>query len=1271
MDTPQQFIEQLYKESSSYQYPSQAENLANSLDTISDDIYSESERFVYELIQNADDACSDQKSGVEIHIEFTPNFIVISHTGREFSEADIKAISSVGNSQKTKNSNQTGYKGIGFKSVFGKSDLVYINSNKFSFRFDKNYWEKEREHKMPWQIIPIWCDNFEQELSNSRSFDSFPVSTAIRYENPTQLKEELSCLFSDTQIMLFLRNVKKITVDDSSGFVVDKIRDTKSNTVTIKKNGHTQSEWIVKDFTNLSIPEEIQIEINKDDKTPKKLKESKFTNISFAAKIVDGKLKRIENESIIFTYLPTKINWKFPFLVNADFLTNAAREAFHEDRFWNEWLFKMVAVKIFEWVAELAKTQEYKYQITSLIPNKLNSYSSNLKYSFNMGFDSALKKIAFIPNQKGDLLKANEALIDRTGINKIIGSDKLTQYCNKRYLVSLSDKSFVNSEINNIEKIINLDGVFTFDSNKLNNFLQPESLTSFINLTNNYAFIKFLYSNSELLSIDIQNLTFILDQKEILVSPNNIYIPVQNFEFSLEELRKNFQFIHESVWKNIHDNPKIEKWLRNELNIKEPTEKNIIQRTILRNLQALSNTPEKSLKLVRYLFDAHRSGILGDGEYSKLHKIKLIIKSGELKSAFLGYLSDKYQPRTPLEQYLSKDIIVSEKYTREKDSIKDWNNFFTKIGVQEKIALITSPFIYKRPIIENFDIQYVEYVEERHKINNRTYYIDRPYFENFKYIPWIQEIQNYQFSKEFWRSVIPCWSQFINQKTQYYININNRNYIDIITHFEYFITHEKCIPTTREECYQHDQVILNQENFKIIGGDFLPILDLEINLPKQVIEFFSFRTEITLGEYLDTLGHISQQEYKKEDIPQLIKRIELIYEALVQFDQDDKKEKIREWGKVNKILATDNNFYLPQDLSCITLDRFEISTTFNHFVRLPKQNTKTIELLKILGVVLIGKESLEFKVEGKHLDNDLTQHLTNRLPLIALVMANKNSSTWSQEFDNLEKAIDGVEFYRANEINISLNYGDQETIRQKQYSCLNQNNIYYVGNWNSPRSLFSLIDNLSDLLKINKLTKELNLLLLEEFDSCLEWLKELGYDISLIPEDYRITSCTVKTESNFHEPEQRVRTSAQEEYDSQTGRLGEEFVYERLKKIYQKKYSIDEKNLENTRLGFKIKDIEIIWNNREQESGKDHDFKIINEYKYIKNNKSYIIRSDYFIEVKSTTTNENDIRNIPFYFSINEWNLMDRSDNNYYIARVFNARTKPSMKLIKFQDEIG
>ncbi|MBF0577200.1 ATP-binding protein [Dysgonomonas sp. GY617] len=145
----QHFIQKLCKENSTFNSLKQADMVANLLNTVSSDIYSESQRFVFELIQNADDAAKDVNN--VIHFDFLPTCLIVSHNGKPFDENDIISLTGAGASTKRANPTKTGYKGIGFKSVFGKSERVTIFSDSFQFRFDKSV----HKIKLPWQIIPI------------------------------------------------------------------------------------------------------------------------------------------------------------------------------------------------------------------------------------------------------------------------------------------------------------------------------------------------------------------------------------------------------------------------------------------------------------------------------------------------------------------------------------------------------------------------------------------------------------------------------------------------------------------------------------------------------------------------------------------------------------------------------------------------------------------------------------------------------------------------------------------------------------------------------------------------------------------------------------------------------------------------------------------------------------------------------------------------------------------------------------------------------------
>jgi hypothetical protein len=438
-----EFIEKLSQQNSDYTSPESAQNLANSLESLSKDIYTDSQRFVYELLQNADDASSTYGS-LELAIKIVDQYLVVSHNGEPFTQVDIESICSVGDGNKRGDANKTGFKGIGFKSVFSHSDLVIINSGNYCFRFDKGHWDgywkdnwgikedweaervrkqKQKNIKMPWQIIPIWTD-LPQKLITTKS----NVSTIIRYQDTEKLQKDLFELFSNTQILLFLRSKQiKITISKNSlTFAIEKI--TQNGVVILIKNSQKVSEWLLRTF-EIPVDDSTKSLMENDVRIPQKLRQSNKTELSFAVQIENDQIKIPDKESsLIFTYLPTSVNYNFPFLVNASFLTDAGRQHLHEDLPWNSWLFRKMPIMLLIWLSGLAKS-EYNNQVLKLIPYELYN-SSRLKSSFNAGLKTAIDKIAFIPNEQGQLLKVSEAIFDKTKISDFVGRKVLVNYIN-------------------------------------------------------------------------------------------------------------------------------------------------------------------------------------------------------------------------------------------------------------------------------------------------------------------------------------------------------------------------------------------------------------------------------------------------------------------------------------------------------------------------------------------------------------------------------------------------------------------------------------------------------------------------------------------------------------------------------------------------------------------------------------------------------------------------------------------------------------------------
>lgn len=91
-------------------------------------LYTDKSHFVYELLQNAEDA--EAKS---IRFIQHANCLEVLHDGKPFTSANLQGLCDIGKSDKVDNLNQIGEFGVGFKSVFGICDTVRLFSDPSHF----------------------------------------------------------------------------------------------------------------------------------------------------------------------------------------------------------------------------------------------------------------------------------------------------------------------------------------------------------------------------------------------------------------------------------------------------------------------------------------------------------------------------------------------------------------------------------------------------------------------------------------------------------------------------------------------------------------------------------------------------------------------------------------------------------------------------------------------------------------------------------------------------------------------------------------------------------------------------------------------------------------------------------------------------------------------------------------------------------------------------------------------------------------------------------
>ena len=86
-------------------------------------LYTDKSHFVYELLQNAEDAEAKSIKFIQY-----PDRLEVFHDGRPFTSANLQGLCDIGKSDKVDNLNQIGEFGVGFKSVFGICDTVRLYS---------------------------------------------------------------------------------------------------------------------------------------------------------------------------------------------------------------------------------------------------------------------------------------------------------------------------------------------------------------------------------------------------------------------------------------------------------------------------------------------------------------------------------------------------------------------------------------------------------------------------------------------------------------------------------------------------------------------------------------------------------------------------------------------------------------------------------------------------------------------------------------------------------------------------------------------------------------------------------------------------------------------------------------------------------------------------------------------------------------------------------------------------------------------------------------
>lgn len=908
--------------------------------------YPETAHFVYELLQNADDAVAE-----DVEIILKSNEMLFKHNGKKHFDitsedarevGDINSITAIGDSSKIETENKIGKFGVGFKSVFQYTDTPEIYDDYFNFKIE-NY------------IVPTLIEQEHPLRKQGETLFVFPFKDKQKsYEEILERIRNMRCP------ILFLRNLKSISikVEAPNGTTQEYVyKKTALSSVNYKNGIRLQKYKLIEPQRSsciLLFSKEIQLPVNGKYSTH-------TINVGYLYDEANNKLLTKE-EQYVYCFFPTKENFKTRYICHAPFLLTDNRQNLKPGEHINQILIKALgelAAHSVLCLIDYGKTIKRNLideNILDIWPNYPQRYYGREIYEtpIESSFNTILGGERIYLSRNNKYLSDEEAYIG--------GPRELIELLSREQLKELNKTSdnidFLKWEI---IKRVNSDeederSLFynEYSSDDFARDITPEFMKKqdIKWVSKMYTFLrtaaqeKWKFKGSEAkkgtANLPFRKAPIIKLQNGEWVAPYinnttpNVFLPIGT------DISSQYNFIHSEY---MEDEMSVKFF--QELEIQEPNEIDYIRQVVLKRYEGDENMEEEDLlNDLEIIIGYYKKNSTDRDEFIELVKSKILLADDTNN---LSKPTEIYYDTPALREYFGrrKYYFNEEFYKKviEKFGKEEFDNFIKLLGVNQ-YPTIKTKFYYELYSVEK---RIKKEIESRLQNCSECCiydYVIESFADRIEQKKWSKDISIY-----IWNEVLP------------YIDWDKYNHLIIAYRLKYGRSYHKLESIESSLIYElkHLAWIYNNEGHRLpIDKLYLEDLPLEYNYNEKIINLLGIKKqEISIIE----LGGTEEQQ-RALDLGRMIQNAapnvpmeEVI--ALLKEAEEKKKNELLEAVKIGDNETTEENEV--SDIEAMLQDKWNKKANSN--IGKPRHSTPT--------------DNTEFEITNKTGENESTEPFFN------------------------------------------------------------------------------------------------------------------------------------------------------------------------------------------------------------------------------------------------------------------------------------------------------